>query len=99
MIKNSWWVDFRANHTRYRKRSPENTRAGAQAYEALLRQKLARGESIATGPLKDPTLAEFAAKWFEDYVRPNNKYSEQLSKKYILSSSLLRKRSAAALCD
>jgi integrase len=34
-------------------------------------------------------LAEFAVKWFEDYVRPNNKYSEQLSKKYILSSSLL----------
>jgi len=91
MIKKSWWVDFRANHTRYRKRSPENTRAGSQAYEAALRQRLARGESIATEPalLKDPTFAEFTAKWFEDYVRPNNKYSEQLSKKDILSSSLL----------
>lgn len=91
MIKKSWWVDFTTNSTRYRKRSPENTKAGAQAYEATLRQKLARGESIdigATRP-KDQTFAEFAAKWFEDYVRPNNKYSEQLMKKYILSSSLL----------
>ncbi|MEY9463390.1 hypothetical protein ABH973_003803 [Bradyrhizobium ottawaense] len=91
MIKNSWWVDFTVNSTRYRKRSPENTKAGAQAYEATLRQKLARGESIDIGALraKDLTFAEFAVKWFEDYVRPNNKYSEQLSKKYILSSSLL----------
>jgi len=91
MIKNSWWVDFTVNSTRYRKRSPENTKAGAQAYEATLRQKLARGESIDIGALraKDLTFAEFAVKWFEDYVRPNNKYSEQLSNKYILSSSLL----------
>lgn len=91
MIKKSWWVDFTANSTRYRKRSPENTKAGAQAYEATLRQKLARGESIDIGAMrpKDQTFAEFAAKWFEDYVRPNNRYSEQLMKKYILSSSLL----------
>ncbi|WP_408918068.1 hypothetical protein [Bradyrhizobium arachidis] len=49
------------------------------------------GDSIDIGALrsKDLTFAEFAVKWFEDYVRPNNKYSEQLSKKYILSSSLL----------
>ncbi|MGY3132302.1 integrase [Bradyrhizobium sp. USDA 4501] len=91
MIKTSWWVDFTVNSTRYRKRSPENTKAGAQAYEATLRQKLARGDSIELGALrsKDLTFAEFAVKWFDDYVRPNNKYSEQLSKKYILSSSLL----------
>ncbi len=31
---------------RYRKRSPENSRAGALAYEAVLRQTLARGESL-----------------------------------------------------
>jgi integrase len=90
MIKNSWWVDFRANHTRYRKRSPENTRAGAKAYEAALRQKLVRGELIVSGsPLLEPTFGEFAARWVNDYVRSNNKYSEQLSKKYILNASLL----------
>lgn len=90
MIKKSWWVDFTVNSTRYRKRSPENTKAGAQTYEATLRQKLVRGESIDIGLRpKDPTFAEFAAKWFEDYVKPNNKFSEQLTKKRILSTSLV----------
>lgn len=37
----------------------------------------------------DPTFAEFAETWLNDYVRPNNKYSEQIAKKYVLSSSLI----------
>jgi integrase len=36
-----------------------------------------------------PALQQFAWKWFDDYVRPNNKHSEQLAKKYILTASLL----------
>src|SRR5262249_28155708 len=88
MIKKSWWADFRANHTRYRRRSPENSRAGAQAYEAALRQKLARGESL-TNAAEGQTFEQFASKWYEDYVVPNNKYSEQQTKKYVLSSSLI----------
>jgi Phage integrase, N-terminal SAM-like domain len=90
-IKGSWWVDFRTNHQRIRKRSPDNTKAGAEAYEAVLRQKVARGEPIGGQQRqpKDQTFAQFAPKWCEDYVKPNNKYSEQLAKKYILSSSLI----------
>ena len=38
---------------------------------------------------REPTFEEFVASWFEDYVKPNNKYSEQLAKKYVLSSSLV----------
>ena len=51
-IRNSWWVDFRHDHVRIRKKSPENSRAGAAAYEALLRRKLALGEPLthADGP-------------------------------------------------
>ena len=92
MIRKSWWVDFRANHTRYRKRSPENSRAGALAYEAMLRQKLARGESIdrpEDAAKQVQTFAIFAARWFEEYVIPNNKFSEQRTKKYVLSASLV----------
>src|SRR5437899_5782575 len=90
-IKRSWWVDLHFDGKRHRKRSPENTRQGALAYELLLRQKLARGEAIRDGkqPRKDHTFAEFAATWFEDYVRPNNKYSEQLAKKYALARHLV----------
>jgi integrase len=90
--KKSWWVDFRYNHTRYRKRSPENSKAGARAYEAVLRSKLARGENInreAQAKLQEQAFAQFARRWFDDYVVPNNKYSEQKAKRHILSSRLV----------
>ena len=92
MIKKSWWVDFRFDHLRYRKRSPENSRAGALAFEAMLRQKLAHGEDIggvAQATPQDQTFEQFAWRWFDEYVRSNNKPSEQQTKKYILSSSLI----------
>ena len=92
MIKGSWWVDFRAGHTRYRKRSPENSRAGAKDYEATLRQKLARGKSIDIGERptqQDQVFEQFAWQWFDQYVVPNNKPSEQKTKRYILNASLI----------
>ena len=91
-IKQSWWVDFRANHTRYRKRSPHNSRAGALAYESHLRNKLARGESLEPEPLEqrhEQTFEQFARQWMADYVAANNKLSEQRAKKYILEASLI----------
>lgn len=91
-IKNSWWVDFTFNRRRYRKRSPENSRAGAAAYEIVLRQHLARGEPINDiGPRasETETFKSFSETWFEDYVRPNNKYSEQRTKRYVLSAALV----------
>src|SRR5271154_7427655 len=92
MIKNSWWVDFRIDHIRYRKRSPANSRAGAQAYEAVLRNKFARGGTVVKAERRAPheqTLEQFAIKWFDEYAVPNNKPSEQQTKKYILSASLV----------
>lgn len=91
-IKGSWWVDFRANHARYRKRSPKNSRAGAQEYEAALRQKLARGESIdaeARPTQQDQRFEQFAWQWFEQYVLPNNKPSEQYAKQKIIEANLV----------
>jgi integrase len=91
-MRNAWWVDFRVNHLRHRIRSPENSKTGAQAYEANLRQKLARGESIEPVSIKVtqiPTFGEFAWQWFETYVVTNNKPSEQRTKKVILQSSLI----------
>jgi len=92
IIKKSWWVDFRFGHTRYRKRSPENTRAGAQAYEAVLRQKLARGEALkneGTDASENPLFSSFAERWFNDYVNVNNKPATRTSKMYILSAALV----------
>ena len=90
LIKKSWWVDIRFGHHRYRKRSPENSRAGAQAYEAVLRQRLARGQPFEGDPQqKKVSFSQFAQRWFEDYVVPNNKFSEQRGKNYILNASLI----------
>jgi integrase len=92
ILGSSWWVDIRFDHVRYRKRSPENTKSGAQAYEALLRQKLARGEPIDGGAhitQQGHTFEQFAWRWFKDYVVANNKYSEQRTKGHIIANSLI----------
>lgn len=91
LIKKTWWVDFQFENKRYRRRSPKNSQKDARDYEAVLRQKLARGESIdrdAAQPA-DERFDAFAARWLQDYVKPNNRSSEQLAKKYILASSLI----------
>lgn len=91
-IKGSWWIDFRASQTRYRIRSPENTRSGALTFEAVLRQKLARGERIGNRPHDTDeirTFEQFAQQWFEQYVVANNKFSEQYAKQKILAASLI----------
>ena len=93
IIKKSWWVDITFNYTRYRRRSPENSRAGARKYEMVLRQKLARGESIGKEEDKaksqEPTFGQFAQRWFDEYVVPNSKPSTQYSRKDILFPSLI----------
>ncbi len=91
-IKKSWWVDFRFHHTRYRQRSPENSRAGALAYEAVLRQKLARGEQITSGvpdAQREQVFEQFVWEWFEQYVATNNKFSEQCTKRYVIRAHLV----------
>ena len=89
-IRASWWVDFRVDDRRYRKRSPDNTRAGALAHEAALRQRAARGEPI-DNPRTDkcPLFEEFAGRWFKLYVVSNNRHSEQRNKRYVLDNSLV----------
>ncbi len=86
-------MDFRFNRDRIRKRGPENSKAGAQAYESVLRQKLARGESVdgldKKSELQEQKFAEFAWPWFNTYVETNNKPSEISHKKYILRLHLI----------
>lgn len=94
-IKNSWWVDFGFNCDRIRKRSPDNSRAGAQVYESVLRQKLARGESlkpakeIKSEKEREQPFGKFAWQWFNTYVKTHNKHSEVEGKKYILQGNLI----------
>lgn len=90
-IRNSWWIDLRFRGTRLRKRSPDNSKAGAQAFEGLLRQKLARGESIEPKKIevKEMTFGTFAKIWLEKYARVNNRASELQNKNWVLDGHLL----------
>jgi integrase len=58
-------------------------------YEVTLRQRLASSESVDAVSERDVPFETFAQKWFETHVVPNNKYSEQRHKKYVLSASLV----------
>jgi integrase len=89
MIKTSWWVDFTFEGVRYRKRSPANFRSGALAYEATLRQKLARNEPLGSEPKGELLFKQFAWQWFDQYVVANNRASEQYAKRTILSAILI----------
>lgn len=78
-IRNSWWVDVRYERVRYRKRSPENSRAGALAYETFLRSQLAHGVSIdhtLKRQKQSKSFREFALYWLDTYVKVHNKPSE-----------------------
>lgn len=91
-IKRSWWVDFRFNYMRYRRRSPENSMAGARAYEAHLRHRLTLGgdiEEILNPPAPEETFGEFAQRWVDTYAVSNNRAGEQKNKRNALRKSIL----------
>jgi integrase len=89
-IKKSWWVDFSFNGTRYRMRSPANSKAGASSYEALVRQRLALGEEAKVKPkARSPLFKDFAQRWFEEYVVANNKPRTREDKRYTLRGTLI----------
>ena len=84
-----YWIDFRFNGQRIRQCSPDNTHAGAKAYELLIRQKLARGEPLRASNTQQKTFRVFAIEWLETYVKNNNKPSEVNNRKSAMTSSLI----------
>lgn len=86
--KNKWWICISYDGRRYRKPSPANTKAGAMEFEAHLRQKLGRGESLEKEK-KPLTFEEYIPNWFNTYVKNNNKPSEVASKEIILRVHLI----------
>src|ERR1700730_2962201 len=92
IIKGSWWVDISHRGKRYRIRSPDNSRSGGLVYESTLRQKLSRGETIdrpQSNIHQTLVFEQFAWRWFDEYVVPNNKYSVQRMERYVLRSLLI----------
>lgn len=90
-IGNKWYADFRHQHAdgrteRVRKRSPIQSKAGAEAYEHQL-----RASRLAPGRIAKevPTFADYADNFMKTYVVANNKPSEQAAKASILKHHLL----------
>ncbi len=71
-------------------RAPENSRAGASAYELVIRQRVARGEPARNVPAQntEPMFGEFAAEWLETDSRTNDKPSGYREKRITLKTHL-----------
>src|SRR5437660_689132 len=90
-MKGSWWVDFRWERERIRRRSPINTKRGAEEYERKIRQQLLEGtfEKEPEEEKKPVIMAEFSNEFLATYVRANNKPSEVASKVMIFNRHLV----------
>ncbi len=87
-----YWIGFRLNRRRYRFPSPENSLAGARAYEIMYKSRLLKGEDIKEEreEIKEvPNFKKFSKQWFEVYVKTNNKKSEIKQKETVLRLHLV----------
>jgi len=90
-INGKWYADFRYQHAdgtveRIRKRSPIQSKAGADQFEHQLRTELARPTRITR---EVPTFAAYADEFMNTYAVANNKPSEQNAKRRMLKHQLL----------
>ncbi len=90
-IKGRWFADFRFQHAdgrveRVRKRSPVQSKSGAEEFERRLRTELLS----PLRPAKEvPTFAAYANEFMKTYAASNNKPSEREAKACILKHHLL----------
>ncbi len=78
IIRGHWWVDLAWRGTRYRRRSPTDSLAGAEAHEERLRQWLeyagtlpARNAKGASASTPRSSLEHFSDEWVRTYVATN----------------------------
>ena len=85
-----WWVDFRFQGQRIRKRSPVQTKRGAEQYERCLRSDLVADVEAGRDPFAGPppTFAEFAERWMREYVAVLNRPSTQREKRVTIDARL-----------
>ena len=102
-IKDAWWVDFYLKvpgrpDARVRRRSPVQTKKGAETYERQL-QEAALASSTLQSTLLEPTVEEFAKEFLTTYAAVNNRYSELESKEMILRVHLVPAFGALRLAE
>jgi integrase len=92
-IKQSWFVDFwlhfpDGRQTRVRKRSPVQSKRGAESYERQLRDEMIN-PTLAEVKKEVPTLKVFSEEFLSTYCVTNNSPSEQQGKRHIFNKHLL----------
>jgi integrase len=90
--KGTWWVDFYFGGKRIRRKSPINTKRGAEEHEQRLFQRLREGLPIdeESAPVTAmPLFKTFAEEFMSSYVKANNKKSTQQEKRCIFDHHLL----------
>lgn len=93
--RGAWHIDFQVRGIRYRYKSPGVGKEDAMAFERRLRSELAQyGEVRSLKPTEEerrdsPTLAEFAPRWLETYVKANNRVKEYKRKRGTLDNHLI----------
>ena len=91
-VDGKWYADFRFQHAdgtveRVRKRSPIQSKAGADEFEHQLRSALLAPTRTITKEV--PKFSAYATEFMETYVIANNKPSERSMKASILKHHLL----------
>lgn len=91
--KMGWMIDFifefpDGRIERIRRKSPVQTRRGAEQFERQLRERMAKPDYLAQKRKEAPTLNKFAEEFIQTYAETNNKPSEVQSKKGILKRYL-----------
>jgi len=91
-IKGKWYADFRFQHAggmleRIRKRSPIQSKAGAEEFERQLRTALI--QPARTERKEVPTFSAYAEDFMKTYAVANNKPSERAAKARMLKHQLL----------
>lgn len=90
-VRQKWFVDFRFQHAdgrveRIRKRSPVQSKAGAEEFERQLRTSMLAPTRSAK---EVPRFSKYATEFLETYAAANNKPSERAMKACILKHHLL----------
>lgn len=88
-LKGAWWVDFRFERERIRKKSPVDTKRGAEEYERVLRERLLRGEPLeGSTSTREERAGDFFDTFLKTYAQTENKPSERASKESIVALHL-----------
>lgn len=95
---NEYWVYFRFRGRRVRRRSPIQTRKGAEEFERQLLREFGDDMAVGRDPFAGPppTLAEFAPRWMRDAIEPKKRpgttagYREALENHLLPSLGTLR---------